>query len=561
MGAGPAVSGPQGDTSALAAVLGGRDTRFYKGHYKKLTACIVLLLITSMTNGYDGSMMNGLQYVDMALDTWKTYFDNPENKPTLFGVFNAIQNIGGLVGLPFAPYVSDYFGRRFCIFLGCVIMLGATALQSAATNTGMFIAARGLIGFGLSFASVAAPVLITEIAFPTHRGPATSLYNSMWYLGSIVAAWTTYGTFRMNNNWGWRIPSILQGLPSIFQVFLIWFVPESPRWLVDHGKEDRARDVIAKYHCDNNYDDPLLDFEMNEIKERIREDRENKSSSGWKAMFTDKGNLRRLRIIIALAFFCQWAGNGLVSYYLTLILKGIGITSAGHQTLINGILQIYNWVLALLGASFVDRVGRRFLFLTSTAGMCVSFICWTICSATYAKSSTQFAPECIAENPNNFSSNCVALNGNKAAGNAVIAFIFLFYGFYDIAMTPLVVSYTVEITPYRFRSKALMLFQFAVSASLTFNQYVNPIALDAIHWKYYIVFCVFLAFQVFYCYLFVIETRGPNGPLPLEEIAALFEGPGRYGFQKNPYENNAIDSESFHEHGSEKKRDHVEDSS
>jgi MFS family permease len=104
------------------------------------------------------------------------------------------------------------------IFMGSCIMLVGVAIQTAAQNIGMFIAARGIIGFGLGFACAAAPLLITELAFPTHRGPLTSLYNSSWYLGSIVAAWATYGTFRINNDWSWRIPSLLQGLPSILQV-------------------------------------------------------------------------------------------------------------------------------------------------------------------------------------------------------------------------------------------------------------------------------------------------------------------------------------------------------
>lgn len=125
-------------------------------------------------------------------------------------MFNAIQNIGNILGLPFAPYVSDLLGRRNALILACTIMIVATIIQTAAKNVGMFIAARGLIGFGLSFANIAAPVLITELAFPTHRGPITSLYNSCWFLGAIVAAWTTYGTFRIQNTWSWRIPSLLQ---------------------------------------------------------------------------------------------------------------------------------------------------------------------------------------------------------------------------------------------------------------------------------------------------------------------------------------------------------------
>lgn len=88
-----------------------------------------------------------------------------------------------------------------------------------------------------------------------------------------------------------------------------------------------------------------------------------------------------------------------------------------------------------------------------------------------------------------------------------------------------------------------MVLSLTISAALVFNQYVNPIALDALGWKYYIVFCCFLGFAWVYCYLFVIETRGPNGPLPLEEVSSVFEGPGYYGFQKRPHQNN-IDDEN-----------------
>lgn len=136
---------------------------------------------------------------------------------------------------------------------------------------------RFMIGFGLTFAASAAPVLITEIAYPSQRGPATSLYNSLWFLGSIMWVFSnivlamvfeltgmfssqccvdrklpqnfasihiltchifiqTYGTFHVPSSWAWRIPSAIQGLPSVCQVFLIWFVPESPRWLCNKGR-------------------------------------------------------------------------------------------------------------------------------------------------------------------------------------------------------------------------------------------------------------------------------------------------------------------------------------
>jgi MFS family permease len=89
-----------------------------------LNAWIVLLLITSSTNGYDGSMMNGLQ----SLDQWNDAFNHP--KGGKLGLLNAIQNIGALAAYPLAPYLSDGLGRRMTIFIGAFIMVGATILQS-----------------------------------------------------------------------------------------------------------------------------------------------------------------------------------------------------------------------------------------------------------------------------------------------------------------------------------------------------------------------------------------------------------------------------------------------
>jgi MFS family permease len=96
------------------------------------------------------------------------------------------QNIGALSGYPFAPYLADGLGRRASIILGAFIMVIATAIQSAAQSVGMFIGARFLIGLGLTFAANAAPLLITEIAYPSQRGQATAIFNTLWYLGSIM---------------------------------------------------------------------------------------------------------------------------------------------------------------------------------------------------------------------------------------------------------------------------------------------------------------------------------------------------------------------------------------
>lgn len=154
-------------------------------------------------------------------------------------------------------------------------------------------------------------------------------------------------------------------------------------------------------------DDQLVQYEFEEIKAALEMDRKLAKDVGWKSLFATVGNRRRMRIIIALAFFSQWSGNGLVSYYLNQVFQTIGITSSTTQLLINGFLQIWNLIIALCASFCAERIGRRILFISSCAGMLVFFTLQTICSAVYAET------------------------GSGNAANAVIAFIFLFYAAYE----------------------------------------------------------------------------------------------------------------------------------
>ncbi|KAF8439056.1 hexose transporter [Boletus edulis BED1] len=485
---GPATVGA--NDGSFAHLIDPNRTWYNNRRLITLHAWIVLLLITSSTNGYDGSMVNGLQ----SLQQWESAFGYPTGGK--LGLLSAIQTIGGLAGYPFAPYVSDGLGRRRAVFLGAAIMCIGVAVQTASQNVGMFIGARFLIGFGLTFAANAAPLLVTEIAYPTYRAPLTSLYNSLWYSGSIIAAWATYGTFKINGSWSWRLPSLLQGIPSILQVALILFAPESPRWLVSKGRDDEALHVLAYYHADGNESDPLVRYEFQEIKAAIECDRTLAKNTGWKSFIATPGNRKRVYIITAIAFFSQWSGNGLVSYYLNKVFDQIGITDPSTQLLINGILQIWNLGWSMYASFMVERLGRRFLFLLSAGLMTLFYTVQAICFSEYSQ------------------------HGAPAAGHAVIAFIFLFYAAYDIAFTPLIVSYTVEILPFSLRAKGFNIFSLVISVALIFNQYINPIALEKLGWKYYLVYVCWLACEFVFLWFFIVETKGRT----LEETAALFDG-------------------------------------
>lgn len=160
--------------------------------------------------------------------------------------------LGSLIALPVVPYAADILGRRMAVFIGCWIMIFGVALQSASVNFRMFVAARFFIGFGVAISHGASPLLITELVHPQHRATYSTIYNTTWYLGSIIAAWLTFGTNHMGNSWSWRIPSIVQAGPSIFQIIFVWLVPESPRWHIHKGQDDKALATLSKVHAEGN---------------------------------------------------------------------------------------------------------------------------------------------------------------------------------------------------------------------------------------------------------------------------------------------------------------------
>ncbi|KAK5447832.1 hypothetical protein LTS15_009331 [Exophiala xenobiotica] len=473
--------------------LGGRQfpaKTWYRDPALRRTYIILMFVVlTSATNGYDGSMMNGLQ----TLPAWKDHFGHP-SKGRL-GILNAIMAAGSICAIPFVPYCADILGRRMGILVGCCIMLIGVILQSIGANYNMFLGARFMIGFGVAIAHGASPLLITELVHPQHRAIFTTIYNTTWYAGSIVAAWLTYGTDHISTNWSWRIPTMVQAAPSLIQIAFIWFVPESPRWYIAHGKEQKGLDILGKVHANGDNNDELVQVEFVEIRDTIRLEKELESN-GWKELIKTKGNRRRLIILLSAGLFSQWSGNGLVSYYITTVLDQIGYTDTLTQNLINGVLQIFNLFIAVLSCFFVDKIGRRKLFLFSTTGMLLTFIAWTICSARFA------------------------IDGSKSAANAVVGFIYIYYFFYNWAWSGMLVGYTVEILPYNIRAKGMTVMFLMVDLALFFNQYVNPIALANIKWKYYIVYCVWLAAELVVVYIFYVETRNT----PLEEIAKHFDG-------------------------------------
>lgn len=436
--------------------------------------------------------MNGLQ----SLAQWKAYFNSPSG--ALLGTVNAAQSIGSVLVLPAVGSCSDIFGRKRVLICGLLGVIVATVIQATSTTLAQFIVSRLVVGAAGMFVVQPAPLLIAELAYPTHRGKYTSAYWTMYYLGAILASWTTFGTEAYAGSWSWRIPTIMQAGYPLVQLAFIYWLPESPRWLIAQERAAEAQHILAKYHAGGDTASPLVVREVTEISSTIRLEQQAARSTQWSTLVATPGNRKRLFISVCLGAFAQWNGIGVVSYYLTLVLDTIGITDSFDQTLINGLLQIFNFAAALSAAILVDRLGRRPLFIWSGVGMLVSYIVWTACSAV-----------------NNDT-------GNKAAGIVVVVCLFGFYFHYDIAYTPLLMSYPTELWPYSLRSKGITCELLSIYVSLVIVAFVNPIGMENIGWKYYIVYCCFLAVFLAVTCAFFPETKGRS----LEEVAELFDGPG-----------------------------------
>ncbi|KAG8848593.1 hypothetical protein FRB91_010690 [Serendipita sp. 411] len=442
-----------------------------------------------ITSGFDSSMMNGLQGVSY----WDEYFHQPRGQT--LGLMSAAYSLGCIVSLPFIPLIVDRGGRRLTIVVGSCIMLIGVALQTAAVNYVMFVLARATIGFGIPACIVSASSLIGELSYPKERTYLGSFFNASWFVGAIIAAGVTYGTFSMQSNWAWRIPSVLQAAPSLLQISFMWFLPESPRWLLSKGRDDEAYQILATYHAEGDQESEFVKTEFAQIKATLQIELEN-SKRSWKEMIATPGMRKRVTIASFLGLFTQWSGNGMISYYLKRILADVGITSNKTVNQINVANTCWGLVNATTLAFVVYRFKRRTMYLACTISLLLVYTSWTTCAARYT----------------------VAKDSKAAHG--VLALIFIYSPAYNLGYNALTYTFLVELFPFAVRARGITIFQLFGRIAGFFNQYVNPIGIQKAGWKYYLSYVIWLAFEVCFVYFMFPETSGRT----LEELAFIFEG-------------------------------------
>jgi len=254
-----------------------------------ITASIVLSLTSQ---GYDGSLMNGL----LSNPLFVAAIDNPDGNK--LGIISAAYPLGGLIGVFPAPWVADRFGRRAAILVGALFIVAGSLVQTFTTGGNAMLGGRLIVGVGSSFQGIGGGPLVAEVSHPRNRAQTTALINTCWYIGSIIAAWVTFGALNISSSWSWRLCCLIQAVPCIIQLIGLYFCEESPRWLISKGQEARALTILAKYHANGDENDELVTYEFKEIKEAIAAERAATANVNVMTFTKTKGNRHRLLILI-----------------------------------------------------------------------------------------------------------------------------------------------------------------------------------------------------------------------------------------------------------------------
>ncbi|KAK6460353.1 lactose permease [Scheffersomyces coipomensis] len=479
-----------------------------------LASCFLIYLVAT-TTGFDGSLMSSIY----TQEDYLREFNLDADSSTSTGIIFSIYNIGQIVGALFCPFI-DWKGRKNVIIFGCLGVVVGAVITAVSKNIGTLLAGRFILSFFTTLANTAAPLYVTEIAAPKARARIAGCYNTLWYCGAIIAAFTAYGAnlHHSGSSLSFRLPLGIQAVcPGIVFIFG-WFIPESPRWLVGVGRLDEARQVIVNYHCNGNMDHPLVDFEMAGMEASF----EGKSLQNSfrlldpRPLFKNRNSYRSCLVII-IAFFGQFSGNNCASYYLPTMLTKIGMTSVTTNVLMNAVYSIVAWMASIVGAFAHERIGRRKMLMFSTITAALALTGLAISTARYNAIPT------------------------KAASQSALAFIYLFGIFFSFAFTPVQVIYACEVASNPMRSRSMIIFNITAGIAQFINQFATPTAMKNISYWFYVFYVFWDLFECVVIYFFFVETKSRT----LEEMDEIFLAKNPRKVSVGNYEDENDDSKKF----------------
>ncbi|KAH8677842.1 putative MFS sugar transporter [Xylariales sp. PMI_506] len=462
-----------------------------------LTFWITVACATDMALfGYDQGVFSGVVITQDYLDVL-----NLNDDTNLSSIVTSIYAVGCFFGAIVAFTVGERFGRRKTIILGSIIMSIGAALQASAFSVGQMMAGRVISGIGNGINTATAPVWQTETSQTKWRGKLVVLEMTMNIVGFSMVNWINYGLSFVGGPIAWRLPLALQFLFLIVLFGTVPWLPESPRWLIAHGRADEAVVILADLE-NKDPADPVILASLKEITYSVQYEREN--AVRWRDLARGRDNggtktIRRLILGIGIQACQQLGGINIMSYYLpTLLIQSVGLSDSMAR-LIAAVASVVYFFAALAAAPLVEKYGRRVMMLVSTL---IQFVCFLVMTILL------------------YLAQLDGYSGAHSAAEASVPFFFLYYIGFGLGMLGIPWLYPTEINSLPMRTKG--------AATATMSDWitnflvveVTPIGIQNLGWKFYIVWTITNAVFLPVIYFFYPETADRT----LEDLDAYYRG-------------------------------------
>ena len=280
------------------------------------------------------------------------------------GVITASISVGAIVGAIFSSRLNEKLGRRRTIMVAAVIVIVGTIAATASPTFALLIVSRLVIGVGIGLSSSTVPTYLSELAPARLRGAMGALNQIFIVLGILIAFLVSYGLGTSGN---WRLMFAGAIVPAVILLAGLVFLPETPRWLIANGQEERARAVLQSSHG-SGVD---VDKEIGTIREVIQLD-----SESAKTRFRDllAPTVRPMLVVaLLLAIGQQFSGVNAVNAYFPTMLIGLGF--ATQAALLSGVLLgVTKFLFTAWVVFVVDRWGRKPLLLIGNVLMVLTLV-------------------------------------------------------------------------------------------------------------------------------------------------------------------------------------------
>ncbi|KAK9452832.1 general substrate transporter [Dipodascopsis uninucleata] len=455
-----------------------------------------------------GGILDGFDIGSMSafinIDSYRSYFNYPTSIKQ--GGITSSMAGGSFLGSLGSGYISDRYGRKIIIQIASLIWIVGSVVQCSAHSVEQLIIGRVLSGVAIGQCTSQVPVYIAELSPKESRGRMIAVFELSLTAGVMIMYYISYGCTFIHSTVSWRLAWGLQMIPGILMFFLIFILPESPRWLASHDRWEETELIISRLEAQGKSHDveETVRTDLLELHEVIRLE----SSQVTLMNLFAKGTRTRTFVGIFSQIWQQLTGINIMMYYIVEMF--IMANYSGNAGLVSSsIIYVVNFIACCFSVIFIDHWGRRPLLIYG-AILQAAFL--FIVGGVMAGKGHYV--DSLGGN-----ANIRWVVPEAAADKSIIAFTCLFVATFALTWGPGVWIYVPEIFPLRQRavanglcSAANWIFNFALGLFV-------PSAFQNLQWKTYIVFGTFCLAMCIHVFFMFPETVGKS----LEEIDIIWE--------------------------------------